>query len=280
MPRWAGTTTQRGLGSDHQKLRKHKLATLQDGTPCRRCGHSRYHPQRCPYGPCWQCTLDLGHATDRVFGGQGPRELEHRKCNRSAGTRLRNRLYRSIPPSQRQHSRDWTGESRRKRRTCVICGNTYDANHRDQKTCGRACGLQLQRRNGTIGRGGRPKAAPKPKPTPTFTCRYCGVTFTGHPLRQVCQAPTCQAMRQRDRALPERQCEVCGATYRPSHKQQRTCGHACGRAAAAETRQSNHWRGESTKQLPDNSEINSVLALADWHRFVRVVRLNSVDHPR
>ena len=77
MARWAGTTTQRGLGGQHQALRRQKLAILVDGTPCRRCGHPRYHPARCPHGPCWLCTLDLGHHTDRVLGGQGPRELEH-----------------------------------------------------------------------------------------------------------------------------------------------------------------------------------------------------------
>ena len=99
------TTTQRGLGHEHQALRRLKLATLVHGSPCRRCRQPRYHPARCPNGPCWQCRLDLGHWTDRVFGGQGPRDLEHTHCNRAAGARLRNRLYRRA--RQRQHTRRW-----------------------------------------------------------------------------------------------------------------------------------------------------------------------------
>jgi hypothetical protein len=126
MPRWAGTTTQRGLGAEHQALRKHKLAVLVDGTPCRRCGHPMYHPTRCRYcnrRGCFFCTLDLGHPDDapRVLtqGGAdhtrpsvGGRELEHRHCNRSAGTRLGNALRTRASRTQgrtrrRQHTRDW-----------------------------------------------------------------------------------------------------------------------------------------------------------------------------
>jgi hypothetical protein len=109
MPRWAGTTTARGLGAQHQALRAYKLSVLIDGTPCRRCGHPRYHPApgRCPHGPCWMCRLDLGHHTDRVFGGQGPRELEHTHCNRKAGAKLGNALRTRARKRSRQHTRDW-----------------------------------------------------------------------------------------------------------------------------------------------------------------------------
>jgi histone acetyltransferase (RNA polymerase elongator complex component) len=104
MPRWAGTTTQRGLGGDHQALRRQKLAALVDGTPCRRCGHPMIHPKRCKQGRCFFCLLDLGHYEARVHGGRGPRELEHRWCNRSAGTRLLNRMKAA---RRRQHTRQW-----------------------------------------------------------------------------------------------------------------------------------------------------------------------------
>jgi hypothetical protein len=115
MPRWAGTTTQRGLGTEHQALRKHKLATLVDGTPCRRCDQPMIHPDRCPAcnrTGCFHCTLDLGHPDDapRVLARGQPtrdRELEHRKCNRGAGARLGNRLRRRTTASKRQHTRRW-----------------------------------------------------------------------------------------------------------------------------------------------------------------------------
>ncbi len=75
---YALTTTQRGLGSAHQK----RVAYLKDrhlpGTPCRRCGY-----------PMWDtATLDGGHADghERARGGGAlPDALEHRHCNRSAG---------------------------------------------------------------------------------------------------------------------------------------------------------------------------------------------------
>ena len=85
-------TTARGYGWDHQQTRARKLAVLQDGAPCRRCGRVMIHPKRCPSGPCFFCTLDLGHATALALGGHGPRELEHCRCNRSAGSKLGNHL--------------------------------------------------------------------------------------------------------------------------------------------------------------------------------------------
>ncbi len=107
MPRWAGTTTQRGLGADHQALRRQKLKVLVDGTPCRRCALPMVHPDHCCHGRCFYCRLDLGHHTDRVLGGQGPRELEHEHCNRSAGTKLGNQLQAKRRKLKRQHSRAW-----------------------------------------------------------------------------------------------------------------------------------------------------------------------------
>jgi hypothetical protein len=103
MPRWAGTTTARGLGHQHQRLRAYKLSVLVDGTPCRRCTLPMVRPDRCCGGHCFYCRLDLGHYTPRVQGGQGPRELEHEHCNRKAGAKLLNKLKRK----QRQHSRNW-----------------------------------------------------------------------------------------------------------------------------------------------------------------------------
>ncbi len=109
MARWAGSTTARGLGHEHQSLRAYKLKVLVDGTPCRRCGQQMRHPDRCPDGPCFHCTLDLGHAEDRVIvgptGGSGRSELEHARCNRGAGGKLGIRL--RMRRQGRQHTRTW-----------------------------------------------------------------------------------------------------------------------------------------------------------------------------
>lgn len=94
MPRWAGTTTARGLGYAHQQERK-RLLPLAYGKPCPICGQTMLRDQY----------LDLDHAVPRVFGGQGPRRITHRSCNRSAGTRLGNQL-RGYS-SRQQISRRW-----------------------------------------------------------------------------------------------------------------------------------------------------------------------------
>jgi hypothetical protein len=96
------TTTQRGLGAEHQTERRRQMTALLDRgpRPCRRCGHPMVHPRHCtlrpdrPDGRCFHCRLDLGHDQSRALGGQGPLDLEHARCNRQAGARLRNALYR------------------------------------------------------------------------------------------------------------------------------------------------------------------------------------------
>ena len=101
MPRWSGTTTQRGLGHAHQANRKRQRAALIPGTPCWRCGQPMWPHQQ----------LDLDHLTARCFGGAGgPAVLAHMHCNRSAGAALATplRLARLAARTVRvTASRDW-----------------------------------------------------------------------------------------------------------------------------------------------------------------------------
>jgi hypothetical protein len=71
--RQRGTTTQRGYGTDHQKLRA-MLLPHAIGQPCPRCGQPMLEGQ----------ALDLGHIdTDRTrYSG-----IEHANCNRNTATR-------------------------------------------------------------------------------------------------------------------------------------------------------------------------------------------------
>ena len=73
------TTTQRGLGYDHQRTRRERLAQLRDGDPCPRCGGPMFRGQY----------LDLDDFPGRVFGGPQVKLLAHRSCNRRAGARQR-----------------------------------------------------------------------------------------------------------------------------------------------------------------------------------------------
>ena len=69
-----GSSTDRGYGYEHRKLREAALAELREepGRPCPRCGE-----------PMWpdEQELDLGHRDDR----SGYNGLEHLSCNRRAG---------------------------------------------------------------------------------------------------------------------------------------------------------------------------------------------------
>lgn len=73
MPTPDRTTTQRGYGTEHRKLRKAVAAQVQAGTAyCARCG--------LPIQP--DEPFDLGHDDHDRTKYLGP---EHRTCNRAAG---------------------------------------------------------------------------------------------------------------------------------------------------------------------------------------------------
>lgn len=91
MPR-PGSAAQRGYGAEHAKRRAQLAADLVDGDPCCRCGQAMYR---------WQLDvarndmrgLDADHYMQaRALGGGLPDALAHRRCNRSAGATLGNRL--------------------------------------------------------------------------------------------------------------------------------------------------------------------------------------------
>ncbi len=155
VPRWQGTTTQRGLGSFHVADKKRLMALHRDGDPCWRCGQPMYK---------WQ-QLDRDHVIDRALGGvQGPAVLAHASCNRSAGARLGNQLQ---PPPRFTTGRDTICSTcgrpySRAPRQCEICGQHYHPNHDRQRSCSRACGLEVKRRNQTA-RGWVPPAQ-RPRP--------------------------------------------------------------------------------------------------------------------
>jgi len=228
MPRYRGTTAQRGLGAAHQADRKRLLAQHRDGDPCWRCGQPMYK---------WQ-KLDRDHIVDRALGGtDGPAVLAHQSCNRAAGARLSNQVRPQSTMTSTDAGRDTICKTCGKRywyaaRACVICGGHYHPYRSQQRSCGRTCGVVLQRRN-KIANGWAPKAKPPPKVRPPcavcgkpsnkggrfcgticaglaksterpavsiayYTCRYCGelgVTRTIGTRREVCPARACQLAR-------------------------------------------------------------------------------------
>jgi hypothetical protein len=203
MARWRGTTTERGYGGDHAKLRKQRLAVYQPGQPCTIGGEPLNLPPS---------MLDLAH--DHVNGGYLP-GLSCRYHNRQEGAQRGNHGRGFVPAAMGSDVRCKTcGRPYRwAARSCEMCGAHYHPSYGEQRTCGRACGRDLQRRNrmatGWLPRDQRPKPPSKPRvprePTtwPSarlqhYTCRYCGAPgvtkATGQP-REVCPSRECQMAR-------------------------------------------------------------------------------------
>jgi len=75
LPTRPQTTTERGLGHEHQKARVALLARHVDGTPCWWCGQPMYRSQ----------ALEADHSTSRAKGGTRADRLLHDLCNRQRG---------------------------------------------------------------------------------------------------------------------------------------------------------------------------------------------------
>jgi 5-methylcytosine-specific restriction endonuclease McrA len=72
------TSTQKGLGWQHQKIRAALLRAHIDGTPCAHCGRPMYLTQK----------LEADHSTPRSQGGTQADRLLHASCNQSRGAAL------------------------------------------------------------------------------------------------------------------------------------------------------------------------------------------------
>jgi len=94
---WAhtGTTTERGYGAAHQKLRAEqaKLLAHQGWLPCARC------PRPILPGQQWH----LDHTDDRT-SYLGP---SHRRCNELAAARRGGLTVHGLGQPRRRASRDW-----------------------------------------------------------------------------------------------------------------------------------------------------------------------------
>jgi hypothetical protein len=218
VPRYNGTTTQRGLGAFHVADKKRLLALHRDGDPCWRCGQPMYKSQN----------LHRGHIIDRALGGaDGPAALEHASCNLAAGARLGNQLQPRVILAGHDVICAACGKPYHyAARSCEVCGVHYHPSGKTVRTCSRTCGAVLHRRNriakGWIPPAERPKPAPKQRgPGPVasgerepkngwpavavtyYTCRYCGKVGVakgnmkpGRGQREVCPARPCQLARR------------------------------------------------------------------------------------
>lgn len=81
-PAKARTTTERGLGWDHQQQRRRLLLSHIDGTPCWWCGRPMY---REPTRNWDHRALHADHSTSRANGGRKADRLMCDTCNKQRG---------------------------------------------------------------------------------------------------------------------------------------------------------------------------------------------------
>ena len=91
MPRYYGTTAQRGYGTAHQQTRARLLKAWRPGDPCARCGQPMLYRWLLTPDGKKVSALDLGHTDDRA----GYTGLEHRACNRRDGQRKTTAILRA-----------------------------------------------------------------------------------------------------------------------------------------------------------------------------------------
>ncbi|SRR6266568_3766527 len=223
MARYYGKTRERGYGWEHAQLRKQWKPRVQAGQVaccaviCLEVMDGR--PRLIAPGAPWH----LGHTEDRT-AWTGP---EHQRCGAADGARRGNRqqprslvMLKAGSPVCQGCGQPYHYAAR----ACEMCGAHYHPSYGEQRTCGRACGRELQQRNKRV-TGWLPKAErPKPprklrKPGPVqsgdrepkngwpssrlqhYTCRYCGkqcIAKASAQPREVCPATLCQAQRLND----------------------------------------------------------------------------------
>jgi hypothetical protein len=167
--------------------------------------------------------IHLGHTDDRT----GYTGLEHKTCNTIDGAQRGNQRNGFTPAAAGANviCRACGQPYHYAARLCEMCGRHYHPSYGQQRTCSRACGTELKRRNSTFRQPQpRPRCQLCGKPCaglrdaycsracageahrmawPSskiayYTCRYCGKLSTAKTTaqpREVCPARECQLAR-------------------------------------------------------------------------------------
>jgi hypothetical protein len=104
MARQQASTTARGYGAAHTRLRRQLLARWKPGDPCARCGRPMLYRWMLDARGRKVSAIDLGHVDGDKTRYTG---LEHVACNRGAGARQANRLRKARRRARRTAYNRW-----------------------------------------------------------------------------------------------------------------------------------------------------------------------------
>jgi hypothetical protein len=166
---------------------------------------------------------------------------------------------------------------------CEVCGEEYRRTYRDQRTCGRICGMWVNRRTNTT------IAIPVMAPAVWNLCRECGQPTPKH----ICSA-TCIEARQRrlvrewyyaHTSPPAQRTCVCGDSIEPSAPPQQ---HQCGKCSEERRREVKRQarRRRRARERSVESEPYTLAEIAERDKYrcgicrKRVAMTKSVPHPK
>lgn len=154
----------------------------------------------------------------------------------------------------------------RKPRACAVCTNDYRPTYREQRTCGRACGVVLRRRE--HGHAGRPKLERWPSSKVyILDCAHCGEPYAARTrARQCCRREDCVKRRKaaswardkrRNRPKASRNCEACGQAFSTGKSRQRFCSEICEKRTTRRSRR--HYRERARRAGVEYEPVHKAL---------------------
>jgi HNH endonuclease len=166
-------------------------------------------------------------------------------------------------------------------RACEICGEQYKANRGDQRTCGRKCGIELRRRNGTLATGGRPRKTWPSCRVWMRDCAHCGSVFVGRQPRAKFCSLKCKNHNYRQRCSC--QDNRCGCGVGIPHNRKK-CDACVARTKAALKRRGKRAREARKRGVKHEAYTLEEIAMRDRYHCglcrKRVAMTKQVPHPK
>ena len=264
---------------------------------CRAGDHGLCDPGKPQHGVCSRCgkvvrigaaslSLPVCHACRRETVVQSPSQV----CEWCGKQFVPGRRASYRPPARfcsRSCAKRKLPGAKSGLRSCEICGQPYVATYVAQRTCGRMCGVELRRREGTFR---QPRVAPSCRIW-VRDCAWCGRCYVARRERSRVCGRDCgrklswsesNAAQAQDRG--DRRCAGCGVVVEPKRNRCDAC--------KAETRR-NRKRRERARKFGARRESYTLAEIAERDlyrcgiciaegrgRQARVAMTRAVPHPK